>query len=64
MNRRPKPRDPRMDPQCNDRVTVGDETRVVISARGGRVTYGWADRVAVRSMSLADWQRWAAKVVA
>lgn len=53
-------RDPRVDPQPGDAVTVGDETREVERIASGRVYYSWPGKVAVRSLFLASWAQWAA----
>lgn len=53
-------RDPRIDPQQGDRVTVAGETREVESINGERVIYSWPGKVAVRTMYLDAWRAWAA----
>lgn len=52
-------RDPRVDPQTGDEVTVGAETREVLSIEHGRVYYSWPGKVAVRSLHLSAWRAWA-----
>lgn len=53
-------RDPRMQPQAGDEVTVDTETREVLDVRDGRVYYSWPGRLAVRSLYLSAWREWAA----
>lgn len=53
-------RDPRLDPQHGDTVTVGNETREVESVNGDRVIYSWPGKVAVRTMYIDAWRAWAA----
>ena len=52
-------RDPRIDPQQGDRVTVGNETREVERVDGDRVIYSWPGKVAVRTMYIDAWRAWA-----
>ncbi|HET8898422.1 MAG TPA: hypothetical protein VFN09_06615 [Rhodanobacteraceae bacterium] len=56
-----KQRDPRIDPQPADRVRVANETREVMGRYQGRVQYSWPGKLAVRSLSLPEWQRWAGR---
>ncbi|AGG89898.1 hypothetical protein [Rhodanobacter denitrificans] len=53
-------RNPCIDPQHGDTVTVGNETREVESVNGDRVIYSWPGKVAVRTMYLDAWRAWAA----
>lgn len=53
-------RDPRINPQQGDRVTVAGETREVESINGERVIYSWPGKVAVRTMYIDAWRAWAA----
>lgn len=57
-------RDPRVDPVPDDLVTVGEETREVLSIEHGRVYYSWPGKVAVRSLHLSAWRAWAAQEAA
>lgn len=54
-------RDPRLDPQPDDEVTVGTETREVLDVISGRVYYSWPGKLAVRSLHLSAWRNWAAQ---
>lgn len=54
-------RDPRIDPQPGDSVTVDGETREVETVRDGRIYYSWPGKLAVRSLFPAGWQTWAAQ---
>ncbi|NII74232.1 hypothetical protein FHW84_002817 [Dyella sp. SG562] len=53
-------RDPRVDPQTGDLVTVDGETREVEMVRDGRVYYSWPGKVTVRSLFPEGWKSWAA----
>lgn len=53
-------RDPRIDPQQGDRVTVSNETREVERVDGDRVIYSWPGKVAVCTMYIDAWRAWAA----
>lgn len=53
-------RDPRIDPQFGDRVTVNGETREVEKVFPDRVIYSWPGKLAVRTLRLAAWRTWAA----
>lgn len=57
-------RDPRIDPQPGDSVTVDGETREVETVRDGRIYYSWPGKLAVRSLFPAGWQRWAEQATA
>jgi len=57
-------RDPRINPQAGDSVTVGGETREVETVRDGRVYYSWPGKIAVRSLFPAGWQNWASNASA
>lgn len=46
-------------PRAGDQVTVGIETREVEGVKHGRVYYSWPGKIAVRSLPLSAWQRWA-----
>lgn len=54
-------RDPRIDPQPGDSVTVDGETREVEAVRDGRIYYSWPGKIAVRSLFEASWRSWADK---
>jgi hypothetical protein len=53
-------RDPRINPQQGDRVTVAGETREVETINGERVIYSWPGKVAVRTIYIDAWRAWAA----
>jgi hypothetical protein len=53
------PRDPRIDPRPGDQVRVGNETREVAARYAGRVQYSWPNKIAIRSQTQREWQRWA-----
>lgn len=53
-------RDPRINPEFGDRVTVAGETREVEKVIGDRVIYSWPGKVAMRTLRLAAWRAWAA----
>jgi len=53
-------RDPRIDPQQGDRVTVNGETREVEKVLPDRVIYSWPGKLAVRTLRLGAWRTWAA----
>lgn len=50
---------PAAQPHAGDQVTVGQETREVLVIKRDRVYYSWPGRLAVRSLPLGEWQRWA-----
>ena len=57
-------RDPRVNPQAGDSVTVNGETREVETVRDGHVYYSWPGKLAVRSLFEAGWRSWANKASA
>jgi hypothetical protein len=52
-------RDPRVEPRPGDQVCVGKETREVAALYNGRVQYSWPNKIAIRSQTQREWQRWA-----
>ena len=52
-------RDPRINPQFGDRVTVAGETREVEKVLPDRVIYSWPGKVAMRTLRLEAWRTWA-----
>jgi hypothetical protein len=57
-------RNPCINPQHGDTVTVAGETREVESVNGDRVIYSWPGKVAVRTMYIDAWRAWAASATA
>lgn len=57
-------RNPCINPQHGDRVTVASETREVENVNGDRVIYSWPGKVAVRTMYIDAWRAWTANATA
>lgn len=53
-------RDPRIQPQHGDTVTVAGETREVEQVVHDRVIYSWPGKIAVRTLGIEAWRAWAA----
>lgn len=51
-------RDPRINPQRGDRITVGGETREVLDFANARVTYSWPGKTATRWLPILAWYAW------